>query len=79
MRKTDLTYLVEILSKHLKAASVHFRAEELQLCLLSSPTDITALSIVQTYTCLGAKASVFRADYDSYYKMGETILGTIEP
>ena len=59
MRKTDLTYLVEILSKHLKAASVHFRAEELQLCLLSSPTDITALSIVQTYTCLGAKASVF--------------------
>ena len=43
MRKTDLTYLVEILSKHLKAASVHFRVEELQLCLLSSPMDITAL------------------------------------
>lgn len=53
MRKTDLTYLVEILSKHLKTASVHFRMEELQLCLLSSPMDITALSIVQTYTCLG--------------------------
>lgn len=57
MRKTDLTYLVEILSKHLKAASVHFRVEELQLCLLSCPTDISALSVVQAYTCLGAKAN----------------------
>lgn len=77
MRKTDLTYLVEILSKHLKAASVHFRTEELQLCLLSSPTDITALSIVQTYTCLGAKASVFRADYASTIKWGKPFLGQL--
>ena len=77
MRKTDLTYLVEILSKHLKAASVHFHVEELQLCLLSCPTDITALSIVQTYTCLGAKASVFRADYASTLKWGKPFLGQL--
>ena len=77
MRKTDLTYLVEILSKHLKTASVHFRMEELQLCLLSSPMDITALSIVQTYTCLGAKASVFRADYASTIKWGKPFLGQL--
>lgn len=77
MRKTDLTYLVEILSKHLNAASVHFSVEELQLCLLSCPTDITALSIVQTYTCLGGKASVFRADYDSTLKWGKSFLGQL--
>lgn len=76
MRKTDLTYLVEIRSKHLNAASVHFSVEELQLCLLSCPTDITALSIVQTYTCLGGKASVFRADYDSTLKWGNHSWGS---
>lgn len=77
MRKPDLTYLVEILSIHLNAASVHFRVEELQLCLLSCPTDISALSIVQTYTCLGAKANVFRADYDSTLKWGKSFLGQL--
>ncbi len=78
MRKTDLTYLVEILSKHLKAASVLFRVEELQLCLLSCPTDISALSIVQAYTCLGAKANVFRADYNSTLKWGKPFLAQLD-
>ena len=78
MRKTDLTYLVEILSKHLKAASVHFRVEELQLCLLSCPTDISALSVVQAYTCLGAKANVFRADYNSTLKWGKPFLAQLD-
>ncbi len=77
MRKTDLTYLVEILSKHLNAASVHFSVEELQLCLLSCPTNISALSIVQAYTCLGAKATVFRADNDSTLKWGKPFLGQL--
>lgn len=77
MRKSDLIYLVEILSRHLKVASVHFSIEELQMCLLSCPTDITALSIVQTYTCFGAKANVFRADYDSTLKWGKPFLGQL--
>lgn len=77
MRKTDLNYLVEIISRHLKSASVHYDVEKLQLSLLSSPTDISAFSIVQVYACLGVEAAVFKANFDSALKAGTTFLAQL--
>ena len=65
MKKSDLSYLVETLSRHLDSISARYSVEDIELSLLSCPNDISVLSIVQTYIYLGLEAKAFKADYPS--------------
>lgn len=65
MRKADWSNLINIIRRHLDSISARYNVNDIELCLLSCPSDITALSIIQTYTYLGLEANAFRASYQS--------------
>lgn len=78
MDKLVLTHLTKVISRHLDSISAHYRVEDIELCLISCPADITALSLVQTYLYLGVEANVFGANYKSISSENKSFIAHIK-
>ncbi len=78
MRKADWSNLINIIRRHLDSISARYNVNDIELCLLSCPSDITALSIIQTYTYLGLEANAFRASYQSIVSENKSFIAHIK-
>lgn len=65
MNKHDLASLIRVITRHFDSISASYNLKDLEMCLLSCPSDITVLSIIQTYVCFGLEANAFRSSYQS--------------
>lgn len=78
MKETTLSNIVYIITRHLDSISAHYNVRDIELCLLSCPSDITALSIIQTYVYLGLEANAFRANYKSVVSEKKSFIAQIK-
>lgn len=62
------SYFIPLLLQHIKLMGINCNPKELQLVLQSAPSFPSVLSIVQTYTYFGLKATAYRADYTALEK-----------
>lgn len=62
------SYFIPLLLRHLQLMDIKCDPKELQLVLQSAPSFPSVLSIVQTFTYFGLKATAYRADYAAIEK-----------